>query len=89
MRQKGFESRLDDLLFSDTFYNGILKLDKRFSAGSIFGTVIFRRGKVTVTPRTRIEHFVREEGCIYLPDLISILNDEYGCTVKDSEDILS
>ena len=89
LRQKGFESRLDDLLFSDTFYNGILKLDKRFSAGSIFGTVIFRRGKVTVTPRTLIEDLVREEGCIDLPDLISILNDEYGCTVKDAEDILS
>ena len=88
LRKRGFESELFDLGFSDMFYAGILQSDDRFFYSGMLGTTMFRLGKERLSIRSLVERLVREEGSIDFIDLLSILNDDYGCSVQHRSDIL-
>jgi len=88
LRKKGFESGLDDLVFSDLFYAGVLQSDERFSSAGMWGTTIFRRGTERLTVRTFIEDLVAEEGYYDITELMCLINDRYGCHLIKKTDVL-
>ena len=70
------------------FYAGLLQSDDRFFYSGMLGTTMFRLGKERLSIRSLVEGLVREEGSIDFIDLLSILNDDYGCSVQHRSDIL-
>ena len=88
LRKKGFESGLDDLVFSDTFYASVLRSDERFSSAGMWGTMVFRRGTERLTIRGFLEELVAEQGTYDIPELVELMNDGYGCNVSQGRELL-
>ena len=89
LRKRGFESGLDDLVFSDKFYTAVLLSDERFSSAGMWGMTIFRKGEERLTSRMFLEYLTEEDGCYDMSDLTELLNENYGCQVQLGTDILS
>ena len=89
LRKRGFESGLDDLVFSDKFYTAVLLSDARFSSAGMWGMTIFRKGEERLTSRMFLEYLTEEDGCYDMSDLTELLNENYGCQVQLGTDILS
>ena len=85
IKQDGFESDLDDLGFSDWFYANLLISDDRLSYGNVFGNLVFCKGRATVTRKSCLEECVNQYGSIDRFDLVSELEDRFGCSISDSD----
>lgn len=83
----GFDSELFDLGFSDWFYGSILISDSRFTYGNMFGNLIFKKGEGQITVKDFAYDVIRQNEVIDRYDLISELNEHYGCSVKDIWDV--
>ncbi len=88
LRQAGFESELYDLGFSDWFYANLLLTDPRFSFGVIFKSIILKKGNDDVTCRSFETSLIREAGSIDVYDLLTLMEETYGCTVSDRLDLI-
>ena len=88
LRQSGFESGLYDLGFSDWFYANLLLTDPRFSFGIIFKSIILKKGEEDVTCRSFETSLIREAGSIDVYDLLTLMEETYGCTVSDRLDLI-
>lgn len=87
LKDSGFESDLYDLGFSDWFYGNLLISDPRFSFGNMFGNLIFKKGKCQITVKDFAYDIIRQYEVIDRYDLMSEMNDRYGCSAGDFWDI--
>jgi len=85
IKQDGFVSELDDLGFSDWFYANLLISDDRLSYGNVFSNLVFCKGRAIVTRKTCLEECVNQYGSIDRFDLISELENRFGCRLSDSD----
>lgn len=87
IRQSGFVSELHDLGFSDWFYANLLISDERFSFANMYGNLILYKGREDITIKSFEIALIKEAGSIDVFDLMSELEDVYGCQIKDKSDI--
>lgn len=85
--QEGFASDLFDLGFSDWFYSNLLISDTRFTSGSVFGNLIFFKGQESITVRSFIKNLIQKYGKIDTYDLITELEERFGCKNVDRSDL--
>lgn len=88
LRQDGFTSDLYDLGFSDWFYANLLFSDERFSYGQMFGTIILYKGREDITIKSFVTDRIREHGSIDTYDLLTELEERYGCRISDRFDLI-
>lgn len=88
LRESGFESELYDLGFSDYFYANLLLSDTRFSFTMIYGSMVFFKGNKKITIRSFLESRVNHHESIDVFDLMSEIENVYGCTVNDKWDVI-
>ena len=88
LKSKGFESELYDLGFDDWFYGSLLISDPRFSFGSMFDNLIFKKGKCLITVKDFAYDIIKRNEVMDRYDILSEFNDTYGCNVKEFTDIL-
>ena len=88
LRSSGFCSELYELGFSDRFYASLLLSDPRFSYGEAFRAIILYKGKADVTVRDFETSLVRDAGSIDVYDLQREMEEVYGCTVPDRQDLI-
>ena len=88
LRDAGFYSDLYELGFSDWFYGGILAADPRFSYGRVFSNIILFKGHTEITIKSFLVERIREHRSIDIYDLISEVENGYGCQVADKNDII-
>ena len=89
IRNDGFEDlhELEDLGFSDWFYGNLLLSDDRFSFSNFYGTFVFIKGKQDITSKAFIYDIIKDKEVIDRYDLLSELQDQYGCHVQDFLDV--
>ncbi len=88
LKEDGFESELYDLGFSDWFYANLLISDDRFSFATMFGNLIFYKGKENITIRSFEMHLIQKAGSLDVYDLMTALSDRYGCKVTERLDLI-
>lgn len=88
LRQDGFTSDLYDLGFSDWFYANLLFSDERLSHGQMFGSIILYKGQGDITIKSFITDRIREHGSIDTYDLVTELEERYGCRISDRLDLI-
>ncbi len=88
IKKAGFESELFDLGFSDWFYASLLTSDARFSYTKVFGNIIFFNGNKRITIQSFEESLIQEHGSIDVYDLMSEVEETYGCRVPDRLDLI-
>ncbi|MCR5137754.1 MAG: hypothetical protein K6C12_11830 [Oscillospiraceae bacterium] len=88
LRKAGFDSELFDLGFEDLFYAAVLQSDERFSSGQVYGTTVFLKDRKNVTIRGLIESLVKEQKSMDMLDLLTVLQEEFGCHPENRSDIL-
>ena len=88
LRQDGFASVLYDLGFSDWFYANLLLSDDRFSQGRMFGSIILYKGREDITIKSFLKDRIREHGSIDTYDLVTELEERYGCQISDRLDLI-
>lgn len=86
IKKNGFNSELFDLGFSDWFYSSILLSDDRLSSGRVYKNMMFYKGDKKITTCSLLENIVTNAGSIDAFDLLSVLNDDFGCTCEDRYD---
>ena len=87
IRKQGFEHELYDLGFSDWFYANLLISDGRFSFNHIYGNIILYTGNEAITISSFQANVIEGHGCIDTYDLMSELEEIYGCSSFDRYDI--
>lgn len=88
LRTAGFESDLYALGFEDLFYANLLISDDRFSFGTMFGNIIFYKGKSNITIKSFEMNLIQKNGCVDTLDLMSELTDKFGCRVSERTDVI-
>lgn len=88
IRKAGFESDLFDLGFSDWFYASLLTSDERFSYSKAFSNIILFKGSERITVATFEEALIREQGSMDVYDLMSEMEETYGCRIPDRLDLI-
>lgn len=88
LRKSGFTSPLYDLGFDDWFYANLLYADARFACSNIFTSMIFHAGKQEFTLQDFLADLVRDAGEIDTYDLISMLENEHNCSIRDRAKVL-
>lgn len=89
LRRSGFESDLFDYSFPDSFYASLLLSADELFGKRMFGIYFFCKGNSKFTAEDVISKILEDTGSIDMYDLISEINDTYGCSIKDKQDILS
>ena len=87
LKQDGFESELYDLGFSDWFYANLLLSDPRFSYSTMFGNLIFYKGKEDISIKSFERSRIIEYGVIDTYDLLTEMTEKYGCVISDKMDL--
>ncbi len=85
----GFRSKILDLGFSDWFYNDILSMDGRFAYSSFLGTTVLSKNKDEMTLALFLKEVVGEYDGIDVYDLLTELEQVYGCSTTSKWDVLS
>ena len=88
LRRNGFTSDIYELGFSDWFYANLLISDNRISYSSMFGTIIFYKGKKNITIQSFLTTLIRNHKKIDVYDLINELSVQYGSKPLERWDIL-
>ena len=88
IRKAGFESDLFDLGFSDWFYASLLTSDERFSYSKAFSNIILFKGSERITVATFEEALIWEQGSMDVYDLMSEMEEIYGCRIPDRLDLI-
>ena len=88
IRKAGFESELFDLGFSDWFYASLLTSDDRFSDTKAFGNILLYKGDKRITIQSFEESLIREHGSIDVYDLMTEMEETYGCRIPDRLDLI-
>ena len=88
LRKDGFQSDIYQFGFSDFFYANLLVSDNRFSFSSMFGNYVFYKGTESVTIKTFEMDIIQRVESIDALDMMTLLNNYYGCSVKDKWDII-
>lgn len=88
IKKAGFESELFDLGFSDWFYASLLTSDERFSYTKAFSNIILFKGSERITVATFEEALIREQGSMDVYDLMSEMEETYGCRIPDRLDLI-
>lgn len=88
IRKEGFESELFDLGFSDWFYASLLTSDERFSYSKAFSNIILYKGSERITVATFEEALIREQGSVDVYDLMTEMEETYGCRIPDRLDLV-
>lgn len=83
-----FSSPAFDLGFPNWFYANILAFDERFSYGKIFSNIVLYKGKIDVTIKFFVSQIIKQNGAVDIYDLMNIINDAYGCTIKEKTDLV-
>lgn len=82
LQKNGFSHLLDKLGFKEWFYSSILSQDSnRFSYGRMGKTRVFVKGKGDVLLKGFIESLISERQSIDIPDLISLIKEDYGVII--------
>ncbi|MBR1812592.1 MAG: hypothetical protein IJ773_02090 [Lachnospiraceae bacterium] len=81
LRQDGFTSDLFAYNFSSWFFDSLLAADERFSSGKVYNSLILCKGGVHVNSKSFLQYLVRRYGSIGVSDLLSNLEDRFGCLV--------
>jgi len=87
IKADGFDSELFELGFSDWFYSNLLLSDSRLSFTYIFRNLVFYKGQESITIKSFLTDRVREYGKIDVLDLMTELNNRYGCNPEDKWDV--
>ena len=74
----GFVSTLDELGFSDMFYNSLLREDNRFTYQRIGNQVVFNTKKERFARRDFVAWLVQEEESIDIDDFVTLLSERFG-----------
>lgn len=88
IKKAGFESELFDLGFSDWFYASLLTSDDRFSDTKAFGNILLYKGDKRITIQSFEESLIREHGSIDVYDLMTEMEETYGCRIPDRLDLI-
>ena len=88
IKRDGFVSELFDLGFSDWFYANLLMVDDRFSHAKVFGNIILYKGEERITIQTFEEQLIKEHGIIDVYDLMTEMEETYGCQITNRLDII-
>ena len=88
IKRDGFVSDLFDLGFSDWFYGSLLTSDDRFRNTRAFGSIILFKGDVRISIQSFEESLIREHGSIDVYDLLTEMEETYGCQITDRLDLV-
>ena len=88
IKKAGFQSELFDLGFSDWFYSSLLTADERFSYSTMFGNIILYKGNEQITIKSFEETLIKERQVIDVYDLMTELEETYGCRIPDRLDLV-
>lgn len=88
IKKTGFESELFDLGFSDWFYASLLTSDDRFSDTKAFGNILLYKGSRRITVQSFEESLIREHRSIDVYDLMTEMEEIYGCQITDRLDLI-
>jgi len=88
IKKTGFKSELFDLGFSDWFYANLLTVDDRFSDTKAFGNILLYKGGERITIQSFEESLIREHGSIDVYDLMTEMEETYGCRIPDRLDLI-
>ena len=88
IKKTGFESGLFNLGFSDWFYAGLLETDERFSSSTMFRNIILYKGKKRITIQSFEESLILRHRSIDVYDLMSEMEEIYGCQISDRYDLI-
>ena len=79
IKKDGFKSGLFDYGFSDWFYASLLATDDRFSNTQALGNIILYKGHKLITVQSFEERLIQGYGSIDVYDLMSEMEETYGC----------
>ena len=88
IKKDGFESELFELGFSDWFYASLLSADERFAYATMFGNIILYKGNERITIKSFEETLIRQHGSIDVYDLMTEMEENYGCRIPDHSDLI-
>lgn len=88
IKKAGFESELFGLGFSDWFYASLLTSDDRFSDTRAFGNILLYKGRTRITIQSFEVSLIREHGSIDVYDLMTEIEEIYGCRITDRLDLI-
>ena len=88
IKKDGFESELFELGFSDWFYASLLTSDERFSDTKAFGNILLYKGNKRITIQSFEESLICEHGSIDVYDLMTEMEETYGCRIPDRLDLV-
>ena len=88
IKSAGFDSELFDLGFSDWFYASLLTSDDRFSDTKAFGNILLYKGNKRITIQSFEESLIRGHGSIDVYDLMTEMEETYGCRITDRLDLI-
>ncbi len=88
IKKAGFKSELFDYGFSDWFYANLLTSDDRFSNTKAFGNILLYKGEKRITIQSFEESLINEHGSIDVYDLMTEMEDKYGCRISDRLDLV-
>lgn len=88
IRKEGFYTELFEFGFEEWFYANLLLSDDRFSFGNMFGTIVLYKGEENITIQSFERALIRNCVSIDVLDLISLLENNYGCKTPDKADVI-
>lgn len=88
IKKAGFETELFNLGFSDWFYASLLTSDDRFSDTRAFGNILLYKGNKRITIQSFEESLILENGSIDVFDLMTEMEEVYGCQISDRSDLI-
>lgn len=87
LRKSGFASNLYELGFSDWFYANLLCFDERFNYCNMLGNIVLHKGREAISIRSFITDLLNKSGRVDILDLMTDLDEEFGCKVAAKSDI--
>ena len=89
LKKTGFEAKLDEWGFDDSFYSGILSVNNGFSWGHIMGGCIFRKGPdQPVLKKTVYCEFINKHQSIDFDAFAEEFDDFYGVGKPDKWEVI-
>lgn len=89
LRQKGVESKLDDLGFDDLFYAWILAMHPDFAYQRVFGSIVLLKTNESAftSKRDFIRWLLSDYDSVDVDDFMSDCRDNYGITIPERFEI--